>query len=293
MGWGEIFALGSALGWALAVVLMRRIGETLPAFELNLFKNSLGMVLLVPTILLFGGLDLPGYSLFELSVVLVSGVIGIALADTWYLRALNLMGASRTGIVASLFSPFVILLSTIILGERMVAWQWLGVFFVISGVLTVTWRVKGSTIGEGDIRKGAIFGSAAMLMMALGIVMIKEILETRPLLWTMELRLAGGVAGMVVFMLIRGQWRSVKENFQKPQPWRTVIVASFLAAYLALIMWLAGYKLLDASVASILNQTNVVFIIILAWLILGERINPRKLAGIGLTVAGVLIMVLV
>ena len=62
---------------------------------------------------------------------------------------------------------------------------------------------------------------------------------------------------------------------------------------LCLILWLAGYKLLDASVASILNQTNVVFILLLAWLMLGEQITRRKLAGIVLTIGGVLIMVLV
>ena len=293
MGWGEVFALSSALGWALAVILMRRVGETLPAFELNLFKNSLGALLLIPTILLFSGPGLPDYSMFEFSVVFASGVIGIAIADTWYLRALNLMGAGRTAIVSSLFSPFVIFLSTILLGERMVPWQWFGIFLVMSGVLTVTWRVNHSAIDAGNIRKGAIFGVAAMFMMALGIVMVKEILEVRPLLWTMELRLVGGIVGMLAFMLVQGQWQSVKKNFQKPQPWPGIIGASFLAAYLALILWSAGYKLIDASVASILNETNVVFILLLAWLMLGEKITRRKLAGIGLTVAGVLIMVLV
>jgi drug/metabolite transporter (DMT)-like permease len=51
--------------------------------------------------------------------VLVSGLLGIAVADTWYLKALNMMGASRTGIVSSLFSPFFILLSAVFLGERL------------------------------------------------------------------------------------------------------------------------------------------------------------------------------
>jgi drug/metabolite transporter (DMT)-like permease len=293
MGWGEFFALASALGWAVAVIMMRKVGETLPAFELNLFKNSFGMVLLVPTILVVSGLEMPGYSLSELGVVFVSGVLGIAVADTWYLRALNLMGAGRTAIVASLFSPFVIMLSMIFLGERMVPWQWFGIFLVTAGVLMVTWKVKYSTVEAGDIRKGALYGIAGVFMMALGIVMVKDILEQRPLLWTMELRLAGGVAGMLAYMLVQRQWQAVKQNFQKPQPWWGIIGASFVAAYLCLILWLAGYKLIDASVASILNETNVVFILILAWLFLGERITPRKLAGIGLTGAGVLIMVLV
>lgn len=291
MNWGEFFALSSALTWALAVILLRRSGETLPPFELNLFKNCFGFVLMIPTILLFNGLALPEYTGFELFVVFTSGLLGIALADTWYLRALNLMGASRTGIVAGLFSPFVILLSTIFLGERMGSWQWFGFCMVISGVLLVTWRVHRSDVDADDLRKGAIYGVAAMFLMAVGIVMVKEILETRPFLWTVELRLAGGVAGMLVFMVLPGRWQRVRHRFRQPQPWGTVIAASFLAAYLALIMWLAGYKLIDASIASALNETTGAFIVLLAWLMLGEQVSRRKLAGVSLTLAGVMVMI--
>jgi len=290
MGWGEISALSSALIWALAVILMRRSGETLPAFELNLVKNCVGLVLMIPTVLLFYGATLPEYSPVELVTVLLSGVIGIAMADTWYLRALNLMGAGRTGIVASLFSPFVIFLSAILLGERMANWQWLGFFLVLSGVLLVTWRARQSAFEGENVRAGVFYGVSSVFLMAVGIVMVKEILETRPFLWTVELRLAGGVAGMLVYMLARCQWQGVRDNFRRPQPWGTVLLASFLGAYLGLLLWLAGYRLIEASVAAILNQTNVAFIVVLAWLMLGEKINLRKLAGITLTLVGVIVM---
>jgi drug/metabolite transporter (DMT)-like permease len=290
MGWGEFFALSSALVWALAVILFRRSGETLPAFELNLFKNCFGLILLVPTILLVEGLGLPDYTPTELILVFVSGLIGIAVADTWYLKALNMMGASRTGIVSSLFSPFVILLSAVFLGERLVPWQWLGFFFVMSGVLLVTWRSHRSVVDAADLKKGVMYGVGAVLMMAAGVVMVKDILETRSFLWTVELRVIGGFIGMLVYMLVTSQWQSVKRNFRRPQPWGTVVFASFLGAYFALILWLLGYKLIDASVASVLNETNVAFIVFLAWLMLGEKINRRKLAGLGLTLCGVIIM---
>ena len=293
MGWGEFFALSSALTWALAVILLRRSGETLPPFELNLFKNFFGMGLLIPTILLVDGLGIPEYTVTELSLVLISGVLGIAVADTWYLKALNIMGASRTGIVSAFFSPFVILLSAIFLGERLVAWQWLGLVFVISGVLLVTWRRHRSEVESADVKRGVMYGVGAVFMMAVGIVMVKEILETGPFLWTVELRMVGGAASMLIFMLVRGHWQSVKYNFSQPQPWGTVTFASFMGAYFALILWLAGYKLIDASVASVLNETNVAFIVLLAWLMLGEQINRRKLAGLSLTFAGVIIMMLV
>jgi drug/metabolite transporter (DMT)-like permease len=293
MGWGEFFALSSALVWALAVILFRRSGETLPAFELNLFKNLFGMILLIPTILVVDGLQLPGFTVSELLLVFVSGLIGIAVADTWYLKALNMMGASRTGIVSSLFSPFVIFLSAVFLGERLVPWQWLGFLLVMSGVLLVTWRTHRSAVDTADVKRGVMYGVGAVFMMAAGVVMVKEILETRSFLWTVELRVVGGVGGMLVYMLVSRQWQSVKHNFSQPQPWGTVMFASFLGAYFALLLWLAGYKLIDASVASVLNETNVSFIVFLAWLMLGERINRRKLVGLGLTSAGVIIMMLV
>jgi drug/metabolite transporter (DMT)-like permease len=293
MGWGEFYALSSAFTWALAVILLRRSGETLPPFELNLFKNCFALLLMTFTVVLIGGPGLADYSTRDLLIVFSSGLIGIALADSWYLQALNLMGASRTGIVAGLFSPFVILLSAVFLAERMIPWQWLGFFLVISGVLLVTWRVNRSIVDAVDVKRGAIFGVAAIFMMALGVVMVKGILETKPLLWTIEVRILGGVVGLLVYMLVRGKWQGVKRNFRQPQPWGTVIAASFLATYLSLILWLAGYQLIDASVASVLNQTNGAFIILLAWLMLGESISGRKLAGMTLTLIGAVIMLLV
>ena len=293
MGWGELFALASALTWALAVVLLRRSGETLPAFELNFFKNCFGLVLLIPTILLIDGLVLPYYTSTELFLVLMSGLLGIAVADTWFLTALNMMGASRTGIVSSLFSPFVVLLSAVFLGERLIPWQWLGFVLVLAGAILVTWRTRRSNVDKPHLRKGLAYAIGAVFMMAVGIVMVKEILENRSFVWTMGLRFVGGIAGMLVFLLVRGRWMSAIQNFRKPQPWGTITLASFLGAYFALILWLAGYKMIDASVASILNETNVVFIVFLAWLILGEHINRRKLAGMALTVGGVVIMMLV
>ncbi len=293
MGWGEFFALSSALTWALAVILLRRSGETLPPFELNLFKTFFGIVLMIPTILLVDGLKLPEYTLIELSLVFASGVLGIAVADTWYLKALNMMGASRTGIVSSLFSPFVILLSATFLGERLVPWQWLGLALVLSGVLLVTWRRHQSIVDASDVKKGVMYGVGAVFMMAVGIVIVKEILETGSFLWTVQLRQVGGIAGMLTLLLVPARRKSVRNNFSKPQPWGTVMFASFMGAYFALILWLAGYKLIDASVASVLNETNVAFIVLLAWLMLGEQINRRKLAGLGLTLGGVTIMMLV
>ena len=69
---------------------------------------------------------------------LVSGVLGIAVADTLYFRALNTLGAARMGVMGNLYSPFVIVLSFLFLSERLTALQGVGFVLVSAGVLLVS-----------------------------------------------------------------------------------------------------------------------------------------------------------
>ena len=289
---GEFFSLACAACWALAVVLFRRSGETLPAFELNLFKNLLAAGLMVPTILFFHGATLPGYSPQEWLIVVISGIIGIAIADTWYLRALNLMGASRTGVVGMLFSPFVILLSMLFLAESLRPIQYVGFIIVLAGVLVVTWHRNRQDVSLRALKLGVALGAGSVLLMAIGIVMVKPILETHAFLWTVGVRLLAGALGMLVFVSLSRGWDRMWLHYRSPQPWPTVIFASLMGSYVSMILWLAGYKLTDASIASVLNETASAFIVLFAWLLLGEPLTRRKLTGVSLAFAGVSLIVL-
>ena len=292
MGLGEFYALSSAFVWALAVVLFRRAGDVLPAFETNLFKILLGFVLLWPTILLFEGWTLPSYSAGEFLVVVLSGYLGIAVADTWYLRALHLVGAGRIGVISSLLSPFVILLSVLFLGERLGAWQLGGFALVMCGLLLVSWQANREQVDAEDLRKGMLYGISAVFLMAVGVVMVKQILETRSFMWTVQLRMSGGIVGMLLFIALRGRFAAVRAAFRQPIPWGLVVAASFCGSYLSMLMWLYSYKLIPASISSVLNQSANAWIVLLAWLVLHEYIGARKLFGLLLPTAGVLDMLL-
>ena len=288
---GEFFSVACAAVWALAVVLFRRSGESLPAFELNLFKNALGVMLMIPTVWLMEGLSPPDFDVTRWFIILLSGVIGIAVADTWYLRALNLIGAARTGVVATLFSPFVIILSIVFLGEMMKAWQLAGFVLVLSGILLVTWRQKRQDVSMRALRLGVAYGAGAVLMMAIGIVMVKPVLEGEHFFWVVALRLAAGCLAMMLLVTVAGRWAVVMNRYREPQPWPTVVFASLLGSYVSMILWLAGYRLTDASIASVLNETAAAFIVLFAWLILKEPLNLRRIGGVVLTFFGVWVIV--
>src|SRR4051812_24509769 len=129
MGIGEACSIASALAWAGGVIIYKRLGETLAPLQLNLLKNLIVLALLLPTLALWPGLEWPALPLWAFTLALISGVLGIGIADTLYFRALNALGAARVGIIGNLFSPFVIALSFVLLGERLNALQ--GVGFVL------------------------------------------------------------------------------------------------------------------------------------------------------------------
>lgn len=296
MGWGEFFALASPMAWALAVVMFRRSGETLPPFELNLLKNVVSLVLMLITLLgltLLTGDPWPVFSGGELLVMVVSGVLGMALADTLYLRTLNLLGAGRTGVIGSLLSPFVILVSAIYLGERLSPGQWGGFALVMAGILVVTLKRYRSEVAPENLKLGLIIGVVAMATMALGVVMVKPLLEQGPFFWVITVRLAGGVAAQLLVLGGRRSWTRTLAIYRSPQPWAMTLFACFLGGFAGSVLWLAGYMLIPASEASIYNEAQVIFLVLFAWWFLREPLDLRKALGVALTLAGVLTMLLV
>ncbi|GAA4355883.1 DMT family transporter [Kangiella marina] len=291
IGLGELFSLASALTWATAVILFKQAGETLSATSLNLFKNILGASLLIPTALMVEGAVLPQLTGWEWSLVLVSGFIGIAVADTWYFQALKKVGAGNTAIVASLYSPFVVILSVIFLGEHLNLVQFAAFLLVLLGIFLVTYQKNRKHVDAVTFFQGLGFAMGAVLLNAIGIVMVKRIIEGDGFFWIITLRLLGGIVGTLLFLTLTQKLTTVIHDIKQPRDWRWLITASVLATYITMIFWLAGYKYTDASTASVLNETTNVFIVIFAWLFLKEELPRRKLLGIVFAFVGVVLFI--
>lgn len=307
MGAGELFSLASAATWAVGVILYRQLGTSLAPLPLNFLKNLVVLGLLLPTLPLMHGWQLPGLPPSDIALALASGVIGIAVADTLYFRALNQMGAARMGVLGNAYSPFVIVLSFLFLGERLTAPQLAGFVLVSAGVLLVTRTPTAALAGppesplaegaaapvpaampEAPLR-GALWGLLAVLLMAASIVMVKRVLEEQPLAWVTGWRLVGAIAGMFLLAAVRGQLAALVPRGAAGR-WRRLVLAAFVGQYLAMLLWLAGYKYTQASVAAVLNETSSAFIVLLAWLWLREPLHRLAIAGVLLTLSGVALM---
>jgi drug/metabolite transporter (DMT)-like permease len=290
MGIGEACSIGAALTWAAGVVVYKRLGESLAPGTLNLIKNVLVLAMIVPTVPLVHGFAMPALSANAIVLALLSGVLGIAAADTLYFKALNTLGAGRMGVVGNFYSPFVIVLSFAFLGERLSALQLAGFALVSGGVLIVSSHDPHRRLSKAELRQGALLGVAAVLLMAAAIVMVKRVLEGAPLFWIVLLRLVGGVAGMLVLFAWRREPLPIPGRTATKLRWPLLLLAAFLGQYVSMALWMAGYKYTEASVAAVLNETASVFIVLLAALFLHEGLDARRLVGVTCTLSGVACM---
>ncbi len=291
MGLGELYALGCALAWAVAVILFKKSGEHLPPFALNLIKTAMVLPLFAVTILFVEGPALPDIPVDHLGVILLSGVLGIAAGDTLYFRGLNAIGASRMAVAQALYSPFVILLSMLWLAERLGSWQFGGVGLVLTGIVLVTWSRERQSVDARALRIGVGWAVLSVFLMALGVVIAKPMLEQHSFLWVVTLRVAAGFLGMLAIALARRQIPALWRAYRGVTHWPAIVAGGIVGTYLSMMMWLAGYKYTQASIAAVLNELAAVFILPLAVIFLRESVHARQAFGVMLALAGVVLVV--
>jgi len=282
---GEMLALASGLVWAVAVILFRVSGRKVHPIGLNLFKTVLAFVFMAPTMLVLGEPFFPSVPASTTGLLLLSGALGIAVSDTLFFHSLNRLGASLVAIVDCFYSPFVIALSFLLLGERMTGWQLLGAGLVVSAVLTISREKRAEKIDGMNLLLGILYGILAMFFVALGIVMVKPVLGKVSVVWATLVRLAGGAAALILLVPFLRQRRAMLGPLAVAGNWKAMVPASFFGS-LSLVLWMGGMKYAKVSVAAILNQLNTIFIVIIAALFLKERLTGWKIAAVILAFVG-------
>lgn len=289
MGFGEVLSLACALSWAFVLILFRQTGRSVHPFALNLFKNLIAFALFIPTILLWYGTQLPEVTAAEFGCLFLSGFIGLGVADTLVFTSLNVLGAGVMSIVECLYSPFVILFSIIFLGETLSRTQAFGCALVIAAVFMASVTIKVHGVTRREIRRGVAIGMTAIIMIAAGVVIAKSALNRTPLLWAIETRYVGGLAGVLGLRpFLKGKLGKAVPQLTRNE-WLTLF-GSATAAYVQMILWLGGMKYAQASIAAVLNQTATIFTIVLAALFLREPLTRVRVAAASLAMAGVVLI---
>lgn len=287
---GEILATSSALIWAAAFILFRISGRHVHALGLNLFKVILSGILLAAAMGILGDPIFPSFSWKSYGWLLLSGITGIGIADTLLFASLNRLGAGLSAVVNSSYSPFVIFLAFLFIDEHLNGFQLFGVLLIISGVLTISQKKEKFPVSRRDLITGIILGIVSMFFMAIGIVIMKPVLNQSPLLWATLMRTAGGILFLTPVILLHSKRRVILSQTLSIKNWKPMLSGSFLGGFVSLLAWMGGMKYTLASQASALNQLTTVFIFVLGAIFLKERVTKRRVLALFLAFAGAILV---
>jgi drug/metabolite transporter (DMT)-like permease len=286
---GDIYAIVSGFFWSFSVILMRISGFSIPPLPLTFFKSFVAILGFAVTLIFVGGPLFPSYDGVTWLKLVLSAVLGISIADTMFAAALNRLGASLQALADCIYAPAMACVGFLMFGEELSAWELIGGALVVSGVFVGMVRTA-EVRNPKDLVFGTLLAAGAHIIMAVGILMVRDVFREGSLVWIAGFRFLIATAALALFAVLKGQRKELFLGFHRRDTWKHSIPMALLGPFLATLFWIAGFKYETVGRAAIYNQMSTVFIILLAWLVLKERMTLRKTLGVLLAIAGAVLV---
>lgn len=284
---GSFAALASAFTWALGSILFRKLGNKVSPLGMNLGKNIIGILYLGIALLLIG---IKPVGNREFLILWASGLLGIALGDTLFFKALMQLGPRLTVLLGTLGPVFTVILAVVFLREMPSFLAWIGILLTTTGVTWILWERSP----KEDIRKNRTSGIKylllSMLCTSIGIIFAKIGVTSVSTLQALFIRFLGGAFGLTIYGSINRQLKNWLVPFKDLYLLRFILLTVFIVVFGGFWLFLLSLKYADASVAAILNSTEPLFILPLTAFLLKEKISLQEIIGAIVVVSGVVLI---
>jgi len=287
LGLGVALASSAAFATSGAFAKSLLIGGWAPGAVVTLRISIAALVLLVPTLLSLRGRW--GVLRRNARLVIGYGLTGVAGCQLAYFYAVSHLSVG-VALLLEYLAPVLI-----------VGWLWVrhrqaprrltvvGVVLAVAGLMLVLDIMGGMSLSA----VGVAWGLAAAVMLVLYFLITAGVDEELP---PIALAGSGLVVGTVVLwvaglagVLDTTRGASTVVLGRTPVPWWVpVLVISIVAAAFAYVTGVAAVRMLGAKVASFVALTEVLFAVVVAWLVLAELPTHIQLVGGVLIVVGLI-----
>jgi drug/metabolite transporter (DMT)-like permease len=252
---------------------------------MNLVKCLIGIVYIGIVLLITGMEAIDGRTYL---VLIGSGVLGIALGDSFFFKALVNLGPKLTVLLGTLGPVLTIIMAVALLHERPSGLEWVGAALTLAGVNYVLWEDMPS---EEHIKRkytaGVFYAVLAGLCMSLGIITAKVGVAEASAIQATFIRIIAASVALAFWGLVTGRLQEWVTPFKDPPLLRLILFSVFVVIFGGFWLSLVALKYIDASLATILNSTEPIFILPLVALLLKEKITVRAMTGSFAAVVGV------
>lgn len=277
-------ALLVAFLWSTSWVLIKWGLQDIPALTFAGLRYALAFLCLLPFALrpahLLAIRALPPADWKRL---LVLGLLFVSVTQGAQFLALANLPAATVSLILSFSPALVALLGILFLAETPTRLQWSGVLLFLAGAATYFYPVA--------VPAAQALGFAAALVGLAGTALsgilgrsVNRSGHIDPLVVTALSMGAGSTALLAAGFAAQGL------PSLSPTNWLTIAWLAVVNTALAFPLWNRTLRTLSAVESSVINNTMLVQIAVLAWLFLGEGLTWRQIAGLSLAMLGVLVV---
>ena len=302
---GMVFSLCASLFWTVTPIFLASAGRRIGAFNVNILRLGMAGAALA---LISGGYLVCKGNYYALSIpvpaffwLVLSGIAGLVLGDTLYIRALTTLGPRRTTQMITLAPIIPVAIAWVFIGERL-TWPMLaGIAMIICGI-TYTAVYEGdpeeSTNAEpGNYsNKGIFLAIGGTLFHGSGAVMARRAFLSAPgidpLLAT-AVRVVTSALILCTFAICTGGLIRAVKQIQSPPVLLRVALGTFSGPVIGMIFYISAFKYTQAGIVTTLSGLSPILILPIIAIRYRVKIRREALIGTLLAVAGVAIMVLV
>jgi drug/metabolite transporter (DMT)-like permease len=291
---GEIAALATAICWSLTSIVFTAASRRIGALQVNLYRLPIAVLLLAITYFaLWGDVHIPVSAVWWLAI---SGVIGLAIGDTFLFQAMVLIGARLSMVLLALVPPMTAFLAYLFLGEMISPTGIAGIVVTVSGII---WVVAEQIPDPSGVKrrisfKGLMLGFLASAGQAVGLILAKKGLvpEMHPILATLVRMLSATIILWPLSLLV-GRVKAPKKLFANDRTALKLMLAGVVVGpFLGVTLSLVSIKYTNTGVAATLMATVPVMMLPFVVFIEKEHVSWRAVVGAIITVLGVAILFL-
>jgi len=197
---GILSAFGAAASWTYACFIWRSQTQKYKSIDINLIKNIIAFLVFIPSFINLSSTT----DLKDVFILLISGMIGIGLGDTFYLKSLQTIGTRKTLSVETLSPLMAALSGEIFINENLAPKSWIGIIIVSISLFIILkkgsdFKEENSSLPEKNNFKIYAFPFLSVLCAVLGglfsrIVFLQS--DLSPFLTT-EIRLLGAIIFLI------------------------------------------------------------------------------------------------
>jgi uncharacterized membrane protein len=272
--------------------MARALSGRVPPLWYNAFRctgAAILLMLLLPWTL--SRVDLSSVTLSALGFLLISTVLGIGLGDTAFFESIRRLGVARAMPIASSYPLVTGFLAVWLLGETLTTGLVVGMVIVALGVWLLT-SEGAEAIGGGlsprEVRLGIGLAAIAAFGWAVSAIAVRPAMDTMDVLLASTFRMPIVAVALVLIGRARGRLSGSLKLTRGIVLW---LVAAGVATVASMSLFLWAVALIGASRTAALTSSSPLFVAPLAFLILKERFTLRLGLGIGVTVAGLVLVV--